>query len=206
MSFFDKATRTVETVGKNVSKAAKDNMEIVKCSSAIDSCEENLKSIYAELGRRYYNAGEEVTREAFAELFDAIEKNEKEKKELKERLQILKGVEVCKKCGAEIKKGAKFCQWCGAPAEQEEENSGITCPNCHAPLLGTEKFCAVCGCKIEQIQPVVQKIEENVLRCSGCGEIMKETDAFCKHCGTPAQKQEKLEYRNEEAETIGDEE
>lgn len=35
---------------------------------------------------------------------------------------------------------------------------------------------------------------------------MKETDAFCKHCGTPAQKQEKLEYRNEEAETIEDEE
>ena len=64
----------------------------------------------------------------------------------------------------------------------------------------------MCGCKLEQIQPVVQKIEENVLRCSGCGEIMKETDAFCKHCGTPAQKQEKLEYRNEEAETIEDEE
>ncbi len=40
MGFFDRATKTVETMGKNVSKAAKDNMEIVKCSSAIESCDE----------------------------------------------------------------------------------------------------------------------------------------------------------------------
>ncbi len=206
MGFFDRATKTVETMGKNVSKAAKDNMEIVKCSSAIESCDEKLKSIYAELGRRYYNSDEDVTRETFAELFEAISEAEKEKKELKERLQILKGVEICKKCGAEIKKGTKFCQWCGTPVEHEEENAGITCPNCHAPLLGTEKFCAVCGCKIEQIQLVLQKTEENVLRCSVCGEIMKETDAFCKHCGAPAQHQEELDHENEETEITDDEE
>ena len=29
----------VEVMGKNVSKAAKDNMEIVKCSAAIETCE-----------------------------------------------------------------------------------------------------------------------------------------------------------------------
>lgn len=146
MSFFDRATRTVETVGKNVSKAAKDNMEIVKCSSAIDSCEENLKSIYAELGRRYYNAGEEVTREAFAELFDAIEKNEKEKKELKERLQILKGVEVCKKCGAGNKKGANFASGAVHLLSKEEENSGhMSKLSCSAAWHGK----ILCGVRLQ---------------------------------------------------------
>ena len=43
MNFFDRATNAVETMGKNVSKVAKDNVEIVRCSSAIDSCEEKIK-------------------------------------------------------------------------------------------------------------------------------------------------------------------
>lgn len=43
MNFFNRATNAVETMGKNVSKAAKDNMEIMKCSSAIDSCKEKIE-------------------------------------------------------------------------------------------------------------------------------------------------------------------
>lgn len=44
MNFFNRATNAVEAMGKNVSKAAKDNVEIVRCSSAIDSCEEKIKT------------------------------------------------------------------------------------------------------------------------------------------------------------------
>ncbi|MDO5808041.1 MAG: zinc ribbon domain-containing protein [Lachnospiraceae bacterium] len=196
MNFFDKATKTVETMGKNVSKAAKDNMEIVKCSSAIDACEEKLKSFYEELGRKYYNAKEDVTRDAFAEMFEAIQANEREKEELKARLHMLKGVETCKKCGAEIKKGTKFCQWCGEPVEQKIENTGAECPNCHAPLQGTEKFCAVCGAKIGQMQSESQETE-NLRRCSGCGEILKETDVFCKYCGTPVPRPQMMKTADE---------
>ena len=47
MNFFNRATNAVETMGKNVSKAAKDNMEIMKCSSAIDSCKEKIELIYS---------------------------------------------------------------------------------------------------------------------------------------------------------------
>lgn len=45
MNFFNRATNAVEAMGKNVSKAAKDNVEIVRCSSAIDSCEEKIKTV-----------------------------------------------------------------------------------------------------------------------------------------------------------------
>ena len=58
MNFFNRATNAVEAMGKNVSKAAKDNVEIVRCSSAIDSCEEKIKTAYMEIGKRYYNSEE----------------------------------------------------------------------------------------------------------------------------------------------------
>ena len=152
MGLFNRATNAVETMGKNVSKAAKDNVEIVRCSSAIDACEQKMKGIYEELGRCYYHAEPESGREKFPDLFVEIQENENQIRELKERLQILKGVEICKACGAELKKGTNFCQWCGARVEREAPKPAyaFTCPNCNSPLQGEEKFCAVCGAPVEQ--------------------------------------------------------
>ena len=42
MGFFDRATKTVETMGKNVSKAAKDNMEIVNVHLLLNHAMKNL--------------------------------------------------------------------------------------------------------------------------------------------------------------------
>ena len=78
MNFFNRATNAVETMGKNVSKAAKDNMEIMKCSSAIDSCKEKIELVYMEIGERYYNTEGEVSKEEFSDLFTEIENNQKQ--------------------------------------------------------------------------------------------------------------------------------
>ena len=196
MGLFNRATSAVETMGKNVSKVAKDNVEIVRCSSAIDACEQKMKSIYEEIGRRYYHAEPEIGREAFPDLFAEIQENENQIKELKDRLQILKSVEICKVCGAELKKGTNFCQWCGARVEREVPKSAyaFTCPNCNSPLMGEEKFCAVCGAPVEQemekakqeaMAAAVVPLEEEPLTCPNCGEVLKDTGAFCKNCGTP---------------------
>lgn len=193
MNFFNRATNAVEAMGKNVSKVAKDNMEIMKCSSAIDSCEEKIKSVYTEIGKRYYNSGEELSRESFMDLFEVIQFNQRQIEELRDRLQDLKGVMICKECGTELSRDAKFCRNCGAKIEYRDVApvSAAVCWNCHSPLNGNEKFCGVCGANVEQTinneeGTETQEIQaEQPLTCPVCGEELKETDVFCKSCGNP---------------------
>lgn len=193
MNFFNRATSAVESMGKNVSKVAKDNVEIVKCSSAIDSCEDKIKKTYMEIGKRYYNSTEEPSRELFYDLFEVIRSNQEQIKELRKRLQELKGITICKVCGTELPRDAKFCRNCGSQIEQITVNqvSTTVCPNCHSPLNGNEKFCAVCGAKIQNAENTKDQMEtEEVQReepriCSVCGEELKATDVFCQSCGSP---------------------
>lgn len=194
MSFFNRATNAVETMGRNVSRAAKDNVEIMKCSSAIDNCEEKINNVYREIGKRYYNAAEEVSRETFQELFEEIRFIERQREELKSRLQLLKGVDICKKCGAEIKKGTIFCQWCGERVELPTVVLGGSniCQNCGAQLKGDEKFCASCGAEVKKIELVEAEFETSqFMRCSVCGEQIRETDLFCQYCGNPVKREMK---------------
>lgn len=187
MAFFDKAANAVENVGKNVSKAAKDNVEIMRYSSAIEACESRMNELYRELGKRYYYAEEEITREAFIDLFEEIQSKQNEINALKNKIQILKGVEYCKKCGAELKKGTRFCQMCGTAVEVPVPKH--LCKNCGAQLSGQEKFCAVCGSRVEQNlndQTVMDaEVTEQPPVCTGCGERLMGTESFCKYCGTP---------------------
>ena len=197
MNFFNRATNAVEAMGKNVSKAAKDNVEIVRCSSAIDSCEEKIKTAYMEIGKRYYNSEEEPSREMFADLYEIIQANQKQIEDLRNRLQELKGVIICKVCGTELSRDAKFCRNCGSQIEHiaEVPVSTAVCWNCHSPLTGNEKFCGSCGAKIEKEQPEQMKTEEieeteaeqpeMPLICPVCGGELKDTDVFCKLCGSP---------------------
>lgn len=193
MNFFDRATNAVETMGKNVSKVAKDNVEIVRCSSAIDSCEEKIKKAYMEIGNRYYNSVDEPEREMFYDLFEVIETNQEQIKQLRNRLQELKGITICKVCGTELPRDAKFCRNCGSQIEAVVvvPTSTAVCWNCHSPLNGNEKFCAACGAKIESMVNNEQQTEseevqvEQPMTCSVCGEELKDTDIFCKSCGNP---------------------
>lgn len=154
MNFFDRATNAMENMGKNVSKVAKDNVEIAKCTSAIKSCEEKLNSVYAEIGKKYYHSKPEVSRETFSALFDVIQQYQNQIDDLRKRLQELKGITICKSCGAELSRGAKFCRSCGAQqiVQPEIEPATTVCWNCHSPLTGSERFCTVCGANLN-MQP-----------------------------------------------------
>ena len=190
MNFFNRATNAVETMGKNVSKAAKDNMEIMKCSSAIDSCKEKIELVYMEIGERYYNTEGEVSKEEFSDLFTEIENNQKQIEELENKIKSLKQVMTCKVCGAELSKDAKFCRYCGSKVKDivVSPSSGLECWNCHSPLRGDERFCASCGAKseveVDEEQSEMEKVEKVQPQvCSVCGKEVKDTDTFCKFCG-----------------------
>lgn len=194
MGFFDRVRGTVEEAGKNITTVASDNIEIVKCNSAIRACDAKIREIYTEIGERYYKSDEDVTKEEFSDLFKKIQNQENEKDGLKKKLQDLKGVEICSSCGREVSRGSKFCEWCGFPVEAKKaSNSRMVCPKCHAALNGNEIFCGECGTKIEWPEEDDEKAMEDTYSpciCSTCGEELKETDAFCPNCGSPVEKKQ----------------
>lgn len=206
MGFWNIVKDTAEEAGKKITTVASDNIEIAKCSSAIKECKERIKGIYMEIGERYYNAEDNVTRGAFGDLFEKIQYQQNELKGLEKRLQDLKGVKLCKSCGKEISTSSRFCKWCGLPVETDEpEDTGMSCPNCHAPLTGTEMFCGECGAKIEWPSKVAEQSAKEVkkaLICSECGQELKETDLFCKYCGTPVKKAETENVSMDELENV----
>ena len=113
MEFFEKMGDTIVSVGKDVSKKAKDASGIAKLKMDIRAKEDFIKKEYMEIGKSYYETykGEAVKEQAhfdrIDEAMDAISKME---------LQILelKGAKKCPQCQAQAPDTAEFCSACGA--------------------------------------------------------------------------------------------
>ena len=98
---------------------------------------------------RQYNSEEEPSREMFADLYEIIQENQKQIEDLRNRLQELKGVIICKVCGTELSRDAKFCGSCGAKIEKEQPEKPLICPVCGGELKDTDVFCKLCGSPVK---------------------------------------------------------
>ena len=111
----------------------------------------------------------------------------------KYRIQDVKGMQRCPRCGAEISKEFAFCNFCGAAIPVNERNEapadGVQCPKCGAVVEKGMRFCTACGQEIpspdDQMAPVdtaEQKSEEK--KCPQCGAVIRDDSSFCSECGT----------------------
>lgn len=190
MSFLDKMTVAIGSAGKDVARKAKDVSEVSRCTVTIEECEQNIKRISEEIGRYFYENAEGAIGEPYTGWFAQMDENFHTIGEMKERRRILKGIELCHACGAELRKDANFCNECGAPVERFPANSTgqARCPACGAILNGNEKFCGKCGTKIEE-RPQIAELPAEKSRCVNCGKELKEGAAFCQYCGTAVEKE-----------------
>ena len=124
----------------------KSNNETVFVNTEIlnmdETDEQELKDLYTQLGKAYYEGGYEDPLPQLLPLFDSITGILK-KYEKKSR--------VCPKCGAELEEDARFCDECGAPVEEAapEEPQEQVCRYCGNPLRPTSKFCGAWGKPVE---------------------------------------------------------
>ena len=202
MGIFDRITGTINSAGENVAKMAKDASDVSKCNSQIDESKAKIESICTDIGKYYWkNHSGAIADGQLEQWIYMADQEEKTIKLLEEKLRQLRGVEICKNCGAELKKGANFCNICGAAVEHKKENN-MQCPQCGAVLNGDEKFCMNCGAKIEHIESVVsaQKPDEN--ECKNCGKKLRSGDAFCRFCGTPVRSEADLTFNTTSDESV----
>lgn len=167
MGFLDKFGEKVSSTSKEVSKKAKDLANIASLNSKITTEEDSIKKAYTKIGQLFYETNKDFeVDEVFTEYFTAIKASEESISELKSEINKIKGVVICKECGAEIANDVAFCSKCGAKVEQvkeeepvTEEKAGIiTCTNCGAELAEGVAFCTKCGTKVEN--PTDEAVEE----------------------------------------------
>jgi len=153
---------------RGVTKTSGELLKSTKLSLALASEEENLKKIYMEIGKKVheiYQYGGSLGK-FFDEKYAEIQQTETTIKEMRNQMDLIKGVKSCVKCGASIERSAGFCPKCGfqvdpsvgtaplpeqpaidhepASIEPHEKNS-VTCRNCQAENDRNSKFCLTCG-------------------------------------------------------------
>lgn len=122
MAFFDELRKnltgvsgTVAKTSETVVKKSSGVLEIQKAKLKKVSLENELKSIYAELGMLYFeNYADGDMPKEMAELCEKITACQHAISEAEQRVAALKGVVICTNCQAEVDKEACYCPKCGA--------------------------------------------------------------------------------------------
>ncbi|MEG0615575.1 MAG: zinc ribbon domain-containing protein [Oscillospiraceae bacterium] len=107
-------------IGKNISSASKDVAEKAKGIASqtklkreISDGELEMKRIFQEIGKKYYEEKDTFRAEKFVELCEKCDGISKKVVLCKSQLNAMKGIKVCENCGAEIRNEFKFCGVCG---------------------------------------------------------------------------------------------
>ena len=141
MAFLDNLDNLGKNIGKKFSEtyksAAKKSGEFIeeaKLKIGISSEQEKIEGIYAEIGKRVYEAhirGEDLSElyKAECERIDALQELING---MKLKVLQMRNIKTCPKCQTEIESTSGFCPKCGTKQEVQE------------PVNEEDKTC--CGC------------------------------------------------------------
>ena len=156
MAFFDDLEKKITEAGQSAVQKTKDHNEISKLQNSINSQNTVINKNYTEIGKLYYSLHKEDFGEEYAEMFTSINDALKVIDENKARIRELKGLVLCKGCGAEIPEDSTKCAVCGAPGPKPEP-APVPAPVAEAPVR--KFFCYACG----------KELKEGLKFCTSCG-------------------------------------
>ncbi len=158
MSFLQDIARKITDAGQKTIRKTKDISEISKLNSMIFEEEEKSESIYSQIGRIYaslYSPEHDVN---FTEPLKALNASQNRIREFKNQIQIIQGVRLCPKCGAEVSPNAVFCSLCGISLPKPYSKPPFEiCPECGAKVKTGMNFCTSCGKPMRQQTTVPQQ-------------------------------------------------
>ena len=167
----------------NLAKSGGDFVRNTKLNIELANQEEHLKSIYTEIGKKVheiYSFGGSLG-VAFDDLYKDVVVCEGQIRELKKRIDVVKGVSSCEKCGKNVERKAEFCPSCGARMYAASEFS--------APATVTEDRLPTPATSIEDRLsaselPILEHNDAPVTKkCPSCGEDNANGTRFCLGCG-----------------------
>ncbi|MBR1738282.1 MAG: zinc ribbon domain-containing protein, partial [Firmicutes bacterium] len=158
MGFFDELGKKVTDMGQKTLQKTKDLSDTMKIRGMISDAEKRVESLYVEVGKLYVSRHSSDPEPGFEGFITNIAETEAKIKELTKQVQDLRGVQVCKNCGAEIPAGVGFCSACGTKIPEAQAapvaSTGKVCSNCGKPIKEGVMFCTECGTPVQAAEPV----------------------------------------------------
>lgn len=206
MAFFDDLGRKLTSVSQSAVQKTKDVADIAKINSEISELERTVNNLYGQIGKLYVAKHAADYESDFAGMIASVIESERKIAECRQRIQDIKGVVRCEKCGADIPVGAAFCSYCGAPTPKSTASSNTQnlekCASCGAMIPQGTRFCTACGKPmlrdavpaalpdaqeaLEQVpSPSAEQAPEAASEkiCPSCGTSNEPDCAFCTECG-----------------------
>lgn len=156
----DDFSKRIESFGQSVWKKAQGAVNIVGKNSDIAAKTQELKELYADIGKAYCITHPEAAQTEFPDLCGKAAALTSEITRLQDEILQAKGFQKCAACGALVPAPAAFCSSCGAsmpqppspePEPAPEPEAEPVCGNCGATLHEQDLFCAACGTKRPQV-------------------------------------------------------
>lgn len=170
-------------ITSSISKTSGELVKNTKLNFDLANEEEKLKSIYLEIGKKVHeiyayggNLGE-----AFDQKYKEILKVEYDISVLKEKINVLKGVKSCLKCGKQVEKKNEFCPYCGssmlnAPDYRPEGATDVP--------VGYIEQNQSDNIEVQEAEGVFSKPDLSPVKiCPSCGGKNDLTSRFCLGCG-----------------------
>ena len=116
MDFLNKLGKTASEAYHATKEKASDISEEIKLKSKVNSLEEKVYEIYAEIGEIVYQevkAGKDVSKDEITIKCEEISRKKDEIAKLKAEILAVKKIKKCESCGVELDITAEFCSKCG---------------------------------------------------------------------------------------------
>jgi len=166
---------------KGVSKTSGEILKSTKLSLALASEEDKLKQLYMEIGKKVheiYQYGGTLGK-FFDEKYAEIQQTETAIFELKNQMNMIKGVKSCTKCGASIERTAEFCPKCGYRLDTAAGSS-------HAErqyISADERLYTPAPEQPPATEQPSKPPEINIVICRNCQAKNEPGSKFCLTCG-----------------------
>lgn len=192
MGFFDDLGKKMTNAGQRAVQKTQEMSEVARINSLISQNENTINGIYYQIGKMYVNLHPNDAEGEFAEMVKHAIALAQQNEEYRNRIQDLRGMQRCPRCGAEVSKEFAFCNFCGAPMPvnevHEAPSDAVQCPKCGTMVEKGMRFCTSCGQEMplsyaEAPSGNTDAVEEEK-RCPQCGAVIRNNSSFCAQCGS----------------------
>lgn len=164
MAFLDDIGKKIGMAGQTAAQKAMVMTDVARINADIAEEEKKMDNNYLQIGKLYVSLHAEDWEKEFDGMITAIRESEHRIKSYHERIQSIRGVVRCERCGAEVANTASFCNSCGAAMPRRvqavSQEHVRTCSKCGARIDDDNRFCTVCGTPVT----MTQQVEEQLVR------------------------------------------
>ncbi|MCL1965353.1 MAG: zinc ribbon domain-containing protein [Firmicutes bacterium] len=125
MAFFNEIGKKISQTTQSAVKGTKNLADIARLHSQIAEEQKLLSTLFAQMGKKYYELYPDAADEPFAPICASIAGSLHKIATLRDEIQRVKGVQKCPGCGAEIPMTATFCGICGHDMRKEPEAAQV---------------------------------------------------------------------------------